>query len=113
MTKAQVEVITSVQRRRLVAGGEGTDCCRGYGARRGCLRGCACSWDLRQPTVPLAPATLRASANSSGVQSGSVAPEPEAASPTSPEKAGVIEIEFAGGGRMRISGLVDASRYRR
>ena len=30
-----------------------------------------------------------------------VTPEPEAVSPTSPEKAGVIEIEFASGGRMR------------
>ena len=29
--------------------------------------------------------------------------------PTPAEKAGVIEIEFAGGGRMRIAGLVDAS----
>jgi transposase len=38
-----------------------------------------------------------------------VTPEPAAVSPTSPEKAGVIEIEFASGGRMRISGPVDAS----
>jgi transposase len=38
-----------------------------------------------------------------------VKPEPEVASPVLPEKAGVIEIEFAGGGRMRISGSVDAS----
>jgi transposase len=38
-----------------------------------------------------------------------VAPEPEAVSPPLPEKAGVIEIEFATGGRMRISGSVDAS----
>ena len=38
-----------------------------------------------------------------------VTPEPEAVSPASPEKVGVIEIEFAGGGRMRISGSVDAS----
>jgi transposase len=38
-----------------------------------------------------------------------VTPEPEAVSPASPEKAGVIEIEFATGGRMRISGSVAAS----
>ena len=38
-----------------------------------------------------------------------VMPEPAAASSTSPEKAGVIEIEFASGGRMRISGSVAAS----
>jgi transposase len=42
-----------------------------------------------------------------------VTPEPEAVSPPPAEKAGVIEIEFAGGRRMRISGSVDASRYRR
>jgi transposase len=38
-----------------------------------------------------------------------VTPEPEAVTPTLPEKTGVIEIEFASGGRMRISGSVDAS----
>jgi transposase-like protein len=39
-------------------------------------------------------------------------PEPAAVSRTSPEKAGVIEIEFASGGRMWISGSVDvASKY--
>ena len=36
-----------------------------------------------------------------------VTSEPAAVSPTSPEKAGVIEIEFASGGRMRILGSVD------
>jgi transposase len=38
-----------------------------------------------------------------------VTPEPEAVSPMSLQKAGVIEIEFANGGWMRISGSVDAS----
>jgi len=38
-----------------------------------------------------------------------IAPEPGTVSPPSPEKAGVIEIEFATGGRMRITGPVDAS----
>jgi len=38
-----------------------------------------------------------------------IAPEPEAASaPPVAERAGVIEIEFATGGRMRITGTVDA-----
>jgi transposase len=37
-----------------------------------------------------------------------VTPEAGAASPPSPERAGVIEIEFATGGRMRLSGPVDA-----
>jgi transposase len=39
----------------------------------------------------------------------SVAPEPEAVLPALPDRAGVIDIEFATGGRMRISGSVDAS----
>jgi transposase len=38
-----------------------------------------------------------------------VAIAPEAASAVSPERAGVIEIEFATGGRMRITGPVAAS----
>src|SRR5438034_8783098 len=39
-----------------------------------------------------------------------VLPEPaSAARPASQETAGVIEIEFAGGGRMRITGAVEAS----
>jgi transposase len=37
-----------------------------------------------------------------------VLPEPGVA-PALPETAGVIEIEFAGGGRMRITGAVEAS----
>jgi hypothetical protein len=38
------------------------------------------------------------------------APEPGPASPAPmPERAGVIDIEFATGGRMRITGAVDAS----
>jgi transposase len=38
-----------------------------------------------------------------------VAPEPGAASPPLPVPAGVIEIEFATGARMRITGPADAS----
>jgi transposase len=38
-----------------------------------------------------------------------IAPEPGTVPPPSPESAGVIEIEFATGGRMRITGAVDAS----
>jgi len=37
-----------------------------------------------------------------------VTPEPAAESPPLAERAGVIEIEFATGGRMRITGAVDA-----
>jgi transposase len=39
-----------------------------------------------------------------------IAPEPATVSPPPPVTAGVIEIEFATGGRMRITGPVDASR---
>jgi transposase len=38
-----------------------------------------------------------------------IAVEAAIASPASPERAGVIEIAFATGGRMRITGPVDAS----
>lgn len=38
-----------------------------------------------------------------------IAPEPATASPALPERAGVIEIEFPAGGRMRITGPADAS----
>jgi transposase len=38
-----------------------------------------------------------------------IAPEPGTVPPPLPESAGVIEIEFATGGRMRITGAVDAS----
>jgi hypothetical protein len=52
-------------------------------------------------------------ASSGGFQSCSDCPEPEtvalpALSPL-PERAGTVEIEFAGGGRMRITGSVDTS----
>jgi transposase len=36
-------------------------------------------------------------------------PVPERGGPSSPQQTGVIEIEFAAGGRMRISGSVAAS----
>lgn len=38
-----------------------------------------------------------------------IAPEPGVASVVEPDKVGTIEVEFATGGRMRISGPVDAS----
>jgi transposase len=38
-----------------------------------------------------------------------IAPEPGTVSPPSPERTGVIELEFTTGGRMRITGPVDAS----
>lgn len=63
----------------------------------------------RQPIVSLAPATLRTSANSSGVQSRRGHARAGRGLADAARKAGVIKIEFAGGGRMRISGSVDAA----
>lgn len=38
-----------------------------------------------------------------------IAPDPGVASPAGADKAGTIEVEFATGGRMRITGPVEAS----
>ena len=110
MTKAQVEVITSVQRRRrwsraekerIVAeamepGAVASEVARAAGIHSSQLfrwRQQLCE-RVQIPTVfdPVA-----------------VTAEAGAVSSPSPERTGVIEIEFAGGGRMRISGPVDAS----
>jgi transposase len=110
MTKAQVEVITSVQRRRhwsraekerIVAaamepGAVASEVARAAGIHTSQLF----RWRQQLCERTQIPAVFDAVA---------VTPEPEAVSPASPEKAGVIVIEFAGGGRMRISGSVDAS----
>jgi transposase len=110
MTKAPVEVITSVQRRRhwsraekerivvaaMEPGAVASEVARAAGIHASQL------FRWRQELCERAqiPAVFSPVA---------VTSEPEAASPVLPEKAGVIEIEFAGGGRMRISGPVDAS----
>jgi transposase len=110
MTKAQVEVITSVQRRRhwspaekerIVAaamepGAVASEVARAVGVHASQL--------FRWRRQLCEPAQIPAVFNPVAVT-----PELEAASPPLPEKAGVIEIEFAGGGRMRISGSVEAS----
>jgi transposase len=107
MTKAQVEVITSVQRRRhwsrtekerIVAlamepGAIASEVARASGIYASQL--------FRWRRQLCAPAQIQAAFNPVVVTR-----EPEAVSPA---KVGVIEIEFAGGGRMRISGSVDAS----
>jgi transposase len=118
MTKAQVEVITSVQRRRhwsraekerIVAaavepGAVASEVARAAGIYTSQLfrwRQQLCERRTQIPAVfnPVA-----------------VAPEAGARSPASPERtssppesSGVIEIEFASGGRMRICGSVAAS----
>src|SRR5712691_3765559 len=109
MTKA-VEVITSVQRRRrwlraekerivaaaLEPGAVASEVARAAGIHTSQL------FRWRQQLCERAqfPAAFDAVA---------IASEPGAVSPQSPERAGVIEIEFATGGRMRITGPVETS----
>src|SRR5438552_771128 len=108
MTKAQVEVITSVQRRRrwsraekerivaaaLEPGAVASDVARAAGIHASQLF----RW-RQELCLPASPPAFSAVA---------VLPEPGVAPPAS-EAAGVIEIEFATGGRMRITGAVQAS----
>ena len=110
MTKAQVEVITSVQRRRhwprtekerIVAaamepGAVASEVARAAGIHSSQLF----HWRRQLCERVQIPAVFHPVA---------VPAETEAAPPPSPERTGVIEIEFASGGRMRISGPVDAS----
>jgi transposase len=114
MTKA-VEVITSVQRRRrwtraekerivaaaMAPGAVASEVARAAGIYASQL------FRWRQELCERTPAPA-------AFNSVVVTPEPGATSPAvpasaaSPERAGVIEIEFAGGGRMRITGSVPA-----
>ena len=109
MTKTQVEVITSVQRRRrwsraekerIVAaamepGAVTSEVARAAGIHTSQLF----RWRQQLCERAQIPAAFNAVA---------IAPEPATVPAPSPERAGVIEIEFASGGRMRISGPVDA-----
>jgi transposase len=110
MTNA-VEVITSVQRRRrwsrtekerivaaaLEPGAVASEVARAAGVHASQLF----RW-RQELCVPASPPVFSAVA---------VVPEPAAASSATPvaETPGVIEIEFAGGGRMRITGAVEAA----
>jgi transposase len=108
MTKTQVEVITSVQRRRswsraekerivaaaLEPGAVASEVARAAGIHTSQLF----RWRQQLCERVQIPAAFNRVAITSA---------PEAASPA-PVAAGVIEIEFASGGRMRISGPVDA-----
>jgi transposase len=110
MTKAQVEVITSVQRRRrwpctekerIVAeamepGAVASEVARAAGIHSSQLF----RWRQQLCERVQIPAVFHPVA---------VPAETGAAPSPSPERTGVIEIEFASGGRMRISGPVDAS----
>jgi transposase len=110
MTKTQVEVITSVQRRRswsrsekerivaaaLEPGAVASEVARAAGIHASQLF----RWRQDLCERSQAPAAFNLVA---------ITPEPEVASaPPVAERGGVIEIEFATGGRMRITGAVDA-----
>jgi len=114
MTKAQVEVITSVQRRRrwsraekerivaaaLEPGAVASEVAREAGIHTSQL------FRWRQELCQRAPAPA-------AFNSVVIAPEAGLAAlpaPTPrPEQPGTVEIEFAAGSRMRITGSVDAS----
>ena len=110
MSKAQVEVITSVQRRRrwsraekerivaaaLEPGAVASEVAREAGIHTSQL------FRWRQQLCERAPVPA-------AFNPVAIAPEPTAAPLPSREETGVIEIEFASGGRMRISGAVEAA----
>ena len=113
MTKQQVEVITSVQRRRrwsraekerivtaaLEPGAVASEVAREAGIHVSQL------FRWRQQLCRQVPAPVAFSPVA-------IAPEPAMAAPApepSAERVGTVEIEFATGGRMRISGSVDAT----
>ena len=111
MTKTQVEVITSVQRRRswsrsekerivtaaMEPGAVASEVARAAGIHVSQLF----RWRQQLCERSQVPA---------GFNPVAITPEPESAlGPPVAERAGVIEIEFAAGGRMRITGTVEAS----
>jgi transposase len=118
MTKPQVEVITSVQRRRrwsraekerIVAaamepGAVASEVARAAGIHTSQLfrwRQQLCQ--RAQIPAVFSPVTVTPEAGTAP------SPVPERGEPSSLQQTGVIEIEFATGGRMRISGSVAAS----
>jgi transposase len=110
MTKSQVEVITSVQRRRRWSRGEkerivaaalepgavASEVARAAGIHTSQLF----RWRQQLCDRAQVPAAFNAVA---------IAPEPGTVAGPLPERVGTVEIEFATGGRMRITGPVDAA----
>ena len=113
MTKTQVEVITSVQRRRrwsraekerivaaaLEPGVVASEVAREAGIHTSQL------FRWRQQLCKRTPAPVAFNPVAVAVQAAPALPFPA----PSPEQAGAVEIEFATGGRMRITGSVDSS----
>ena len=107
MTKA-VEVITSVQRRRrwprsekeriVAAAMEPAAVASEIARAAGIHTSQLFRW--RQQTL---------SATARPFSAIAVLPEPEATSPPPSATAGVVEVEFAAGGRMRLTGAVDSA----
>jgi len=105
MTKAQVEVITSVQRRRRWSQAEKERIVAAAMERGAVASEVARAAEIHTSQLFRWRQELCERAQIPAVFNPvAVTPEAAAVSPTSPEKAGVIEIEFA---RMRISGSVD------
>jgi transposase len=111
MTKTQVEVITSVQRRRrwsraekerIVAAAIAPGAVASEVAREAGIYASQLFRWRQELCLAASPPAFSAVA---------VVPEPAAASSAAQvaETPGVIEIEFAGGGRMRITGAVEAA----
>jgi transposase len=116
MTNAQIEVITSVQRRRrwsraekerivaaaLEPGAVASEVAREAGIHSSQLFRWRQQLCRRKPTA-------------TAFNAVAIAHEPAIAAPPSPtststsEQPGTVEIEFAAGGRMRITGSVDAA----
>jgi transposase len=110
MTKTQVEVITSVERRRrwpraekerivaaaLEPGAVASEVARAAGIHTSQL------FRWRRQLCERAP--MPAVFNPV-----TITPEPGTASAGSAESAGMIEVEFAGGGRLRMTGPIDAA----
>ena len=117
MTEAQVEVITSVQRRRhwsreekerIVAaamepGAVASEVARAAGIHSSQLFRWRQQLCERRPQIPTVFNPVAVAPAAGGPSS------PERIGSPSPEAAGVVEIEFATGGRMRISGSVASS----
>jgi transposase len=112
MTKTQVEVITSVERRRrwsraekerivaeaLEPGAVASEVARAAGIHTSQLFRWRRQLCERTPASAFNPVTI--------------VPEPGRAVTASTESAGMIEVEFASGGRLRMTGPVDAATVR-